>query len=72
MSPERRKELLYIYTRIASDLRFRPDMFEVARLAAICGNCQPIDFWLASDINTMERLANGTHPAIKTVLEQRP
>lgn len=53
-----------IFIRVCRDSGFRVDAINAAYLAAMIARCHPLHIWLAMpDMDTMERIAAGKHPA---------
>lgn len=58
-----RKQIQDIYIRVCRDSQFTLDAQRAAILVGMMLNKSPLEVWLNMDINVMERVASGEHPA---------
>lgn len=57
-----------VYMRVCRDSGFTLEATRAAHLAARILKCSPLDIWIAmGTLETMDRIANGTHPALTPV-----
>jgi len=67
-----RSERTKVFIRICSDSGFRIDATQASQLTAILAQCHPLDIMGDIGFDNMQRIASGTHPAVKkTNLEGR-
>jgi len=58
-----RKTRQDVFIRVCRDSKFTMDAVKAATFAALVLDCHPLEIWLAMpDFNTMERIADGSHP----------
>lgn len=59
-----REERQKMFIRVCRDSRFKMDPASAARFAAKLLGTHPILIWTALGLDTMEAIANGTHPSV--------
>lgn len=64
-------DLRDLYIRVCRDSGFRMEASRAAILAASILGLSGIEVWLDLGLDNMERIANGTHPALSDAPVQR-
>lgn len=66
MRAEQRKLCQEIFISVCRDSKFSMDAVKAAKFAAAVIGTHPLVIWAAMDMETMDRIAEGSHPVCRT------